>query len=641
MLEFKKITLKSAPLGEDSCLPNIVSPDAIPFFRTEPSVDAEQAEKVGKGVIASILPYKMQQSYERTIGDAEFMAAILEDENYKAVFLPELGGRLWSLYDKKNEKDLVYCNDSVKYANLALCNAWVAGGVEWNLGIKGHSPYTCRPLFAKAVKGKQGNDILRMYEYEEIRGLVYAVEATLTPDGLAVHMTVDNTRNTPTLMYWWSNIAAPQTEGTRVYVPTNETYVTSYREGGYFLSKKSVPISDGVDISNPYHAPCAIDYFYNIPKENQKWISSVEGDGFGLLHYSDMQLIGRKTFLWGKSTGGQHWNEWLTTGRDYLEIQAGLCKTQFEHFEIPGKHHIHWNELYTGVQLSEGSYDERVAEINSKLPDISDYDALFEAAEAGDVVVQGSGRGYLAEKLLGVDFGEKYDFTAESVKGEDEYYLALLEGKDAKGDENTAFVFNPEWTDIILKKENLSAFDLYILGILEYERGDFEKSKAYFQKSITLDKTWYALGALAMLASSVLGDHKYGFDCVHEAVALHPDCKELLILYGEIAIRAGEYETYVEAIKNSSEKMQQVGRLRMYAGQCLVMAGKTEDAKEYINETLVVPDIREGEYAISNIWIMLYRKEMAIASGKAEDTISDDEVLAAHPIPKDVDFRMH
>lgn len=54
------------------------------------------------------------------------------------------------------------------FGNLALRNAWFAGGVEWNIGIRGHSHFTCFPLFTRKVIGELGHEILRMYEYEEI-----------------------------------------------------------------------------------------------------------------------------------------------------------------------------------------------------------------------------------------------------------------------------------------------------------------------------------------------------------------------------------------------------------------------------------------------------------------------------------------
>ena len=34
---------------------------------------------------------------------------------------------------------------AIQFANLALRNAWFAGGVEWNIGTRGHSPTTCSP----------------------------------------------------------------------------------------------------------------------------------------------------------------------------------------------------------------------------------------------------------------------------------------------------------------------------------------------------------------------------------------------------------------------------------------------------------------------------------------------------------------
>jgi Domain of unknown function (DUF5107) len=50
------------------------------------------------------------------------------------------GGRLWSLVHKPTGRELLHRNPNFWPANLALRNAWVAGGVEWNLGTIGHSP---------------------------------------------------------------------------------------------------------------------------------------------------------------------------------------------------------------------------------------------------------------------------------------------------------------------------------------------------------------------------------------------------------------------------------------------------------------------------------------------------------------------
>jgi hypothetical protein len=79
----------------------------------------------------------------------------------------------------------------------------------------------------------------------------------------------------------------------------------------------------------------------------------------------------------------------------------------------------------------------------------------------------------------------------------------------------------------------------------------------------------------------------------------------------------------------------------MYAGQCLVEMGEYERAKEFINDRLVVEDFKEGEYSVSGIWVNLYRGEMAKSRGCDKSDITDVGVLNEHPLPYDIDFRMH
>ena len=41
----------------------------------------------------------------------------------KVIFLPDFGGGLWSLYDKKQKLDIFYRNEVLHEGNLAVCNA--------------------------------------------------------------------------------------------------------------------------------------------------------------------------------------------------------------------------------------------------------------------------------------------------------------------------------------------------------------------------------------------------------------------------------------------------------------------------------------------------------------------------------------
>lgn len=643
MLTFEKITLKSANLGGQNNIPDITAPKNPLWFTCDETVSEKERELIGVGMVASTLPYKTQNFYDRNFAPREYTAAILENDYLKAVFLPELGGRLWSLYDKRLKRDIIYKNDALIFGNLALRNAWFAGGVEWNIGIRGHSHFTCSPLFTRKVIGELGHEILRMYEYEEIRGLVYCLEATLEDDKLLVNVTVKNTKQEPTYMYWWSNIAVEQKAGTRFFVPTDRSFVTAYRDGGFRISKTDIPYVDGKDTSDPYHPYDAIDYFFDIPDENKKWISSIEEDGVGLLQYSDKKLFGRKAFLWGNIPGGQHWNSWLTDGRDYYEIQAGLTKTQFEHFLLGAREEISWREVYRGIDVgsSAGDYFDICKKIDDNVPKEIDLARIFVEKTAEAPVIWGRGKGYLTEKIRGERLHEKCEFFLESVGRNEGYYLELLNGGSPVGDENTEFICGKAWSDIIEARDNISAFDKYILALIYYRDADFDTARKYLYQSVSEDEKFYSLTALALLLSNVFEEHEAALDYVRKAIKLVPESVPVAVKYGEIAIRNGNFAEFVEYYQGAPDIIKASGRLKMYAGQCLVEMGEYERAKEFINDRLVVEDFKEGEYSVSGIWVNLYRGEMAKSRGCDKSDITDVEVLNEHPLPYDIDFRMH
>ncbi|MEG1104021.1 MAG: DUF5107 domain-containing protein, partial [Oscillospiraceae bacterium] len=93
-------------------------------------------EHIGYGVACSerTLPYRMQDRYTRSEKMVSVKTIVMENEYLKATFLPEFGGKLWSLFSKDENRELLYVNPIMRPANLANRNAWTAGGIEWNLG---------------------------------------------------------------------------------------------------------------------------------------------------------------------------------------------------------------------------------------------------------------------------------------------------------------------------------------------------------------------------------------------------------------------------------------------------------------------------------------------------------------------------
>ena len=84
-------------------------------------------------------------------------------------------------------------------------------------------------------------------------------------------------------MYWWSNIAVPETKGTRVIVPADDSFLCFYNENHYVLDKASIPVYEDIDVSYPGNISSSRDFFYKIPEKEHKWFATAAGDGIGVM----------------------------------------------------------------------------------------------------------------------------------------------------------------------------------------------------------------------------------------------------------------------------------------------------------------------------------------------------------------------
>ena len=640
-----------ADLGKNNPNPDFKNIDYIHAgYRVTENVTAEETEYFGKGMISTILPYMIQDNYDRERKVKEVKSIVLENNYIKAVFLPEFGGRLWSLWDKKLSRELLYVNSAFQPANLAIRNAWFSGGVEWNFAIKGHNPLTCDPLFSDICKTEDGREVLRMYEYERIRDVVICIEAYLPDDSdvLYIRNTIENTSKDDTYLYWWSNIAVPETEHTRVISPCDESFLCHYFDNAYTLDKIGYPLYDGKDLSYPKNSAVCQDYFFKIPSESKKWVAAVEDDGKGLIQFSTSELIGRKMFVWGQGNGGRHWSEFLSNpGEKYVEIQAGLLSTQLEHKPMKDGDVISWVEGYCAANCGDVNTDtapwhdaiiEIERQIGSKV-NLNDIDNALKNMFPNDFVstehiTSGSGWGYIERKFRKEHNMPKLsnivDFPENSVGACEKQWLDLMNNKAFDefdiSDEPKSYMVSPKWGELIKTgaKTSNSWYAYLQLGVYYYAQGMTNDSLAALEKSVEIKKNCWALRNIAMIYKNDFKDYQAAAEYMLKAFEMNPTERGIVINLAQTLSAAHRYGEWLDISDKLIPPLKNDGRVLYYNSEALLKTGKPKAALEILCDDFVMADIKEGEASVSNLWF-----EIQAALGTNDD------------IPYNLDFRMH
>lgn len=364
-VRYETRNMMAASLGRESSVPDLLG-EMVLQNELKFALDEEDEIYEGYGRCKNAYPYRQYNNYSGTLSEKEIRTAVVENDYLKAVFLPEYGGRLWELRDKKEERNLLYTNDVLQFRNLAVRNAWFSGGVEWNIGVIGHTPLTTQQMYVAQTELENGTPVLRMYEYERIRGVVYQMDFWLEEDSrfLNCRMRIVNDSADVVPMYWWSNIAVPEFDGGRIVVPAQQAYTNRDKE----VYRVGIPMVDGIDVTAYGAIPKSVDYFFDIPAGEPKYIANFDRKGYGLLHLSTDRLRSRKLFSWGHQDGSDRWQEFLArdAGR-YIEIQAGLAKTQYGCIPMAPHTAWEWMELYGAAKMPEELVQEDFQKCRSRL----------------------------------------------------------------------------------------------------------------------------------------------------------------------------------------------------------------------------------------------------------------------------------
>ena len=656
-----------APLGVENPLPMFGDDIGEKDVRHDGTFLPEDQHLFGRDTGFKVLPDLIQDGYGRNRKMTDLKTVVLENDILKARFLPDFGGRLISLWEKGTQRELLYKNPVLQPANLAIRNAWFSGGIEWNIGMFGHSTHTCAPLFFASLTYPDGQEFLRIWEYQRTRRIFWQIDFHL-PRGarhLCAHVRIINDAPAAVPMYWWTNIALPENEGCRILSNTDQVlYVKpeSVNSQGTFHGfgrgvLPQLPSLPGKDASYPLSFHYSSEYFFQTPEwVKHPWEAVFYTDGSVFYERSTSFLRYRKMFCWGNLPGGRHWCDFLSEeGRgDYIEIQAGLAPTQVHGYPMPGNTEWNFSQFFGVTDLSPGdgrgewraSRDRIHSRIDTLLPG-EEIDRLYrqyadlEKAEPEDIIHQGTGWGALEGKRRRRS-GENRPiprgliFPDTSLAGPQKTWVKLLEQGRTGGPEQgdaVSWITDESWIPYLeesSRNEPENPWPLLYLGVLHMEAGNKSEALECWRKSIDRSPLPVAWRNIAWVLKA-RGEREEAVKALLQAARMegeHPsrhlseELMDLLVSCNRIEEAWEFYSALPGSIRNHE-------RLVAGAAGAALKMKKHDFLEKALNREFAM--IREGDRRLVDLWFSYQNQK----TGNTGET--DSETLEP---PKNIDFRV-
>ncbi|GAA4802541.1 DUF5107 domain-containing protein [Olivibacter ginsenosidimutans] len=251
----------------------------------------------------------------------------LENDFIKVRIMPEIGGKIWSAFDKIAQKDFIYNNGVVKFRDIAMRGPWTSGGIEANYGIIGHTPNTSTPIDYLTQKHDDGSVSCFISTLDLLTRTRWTLEIKLEKDKryFSTRSFWSNTNPVEQPYYTWMNLGVPAADDLQFLYPGDhyighdgESHPWPIDEQGRNLSFYNQNNFGG---SKSYHVLGAHSRYFSAYWKKQD---------YGMLRYANREdKLGKKIFLWAQSGEGKIWEQLLTDNSgQYVEIQSGRLFNQ-------------------------------------------------------------------------------------------------------------------------------------------------------------------------------------------------------------------------------------------------------------------------------------------------------------------------
>jgi len=474
-----------------------------------------------------VYPYPFQDNLTDHRVDKVWKVVILENRYLKVMVLPEVGGHVYSVYDKSFKREVFYRNHVVKYGLVGLRGAWVSGGIEFNFP-NGHTVTSVSPVDFAVRRNPEGSASIVIGDHEKVSRMHWFVTLTLYPDKSYLEQEVFLYNRTPLKnRYWfWANAAVPAAEDMQYVYPMTSAYPHAK------FPVYTFPIYQGKDLSWWKNTEAPLSLFARASKRDFFGAYYDQKD-FGVVHVADFHEVpGKKTWTWGTAPSGRIWDT-LLSDQDgpYAEIQSGRFETQLDYEFLDPHQANYWKEYWYPVN-GIGSFvsANRELAINLKfLPDAENPQQVLLAVnptepmnEAWLTLVSGGDGKELLRRKVTASPDRPYSERIEVPKSSWNAKNLLLKLTDSSGHEAIRFATaepidgNSRPPAIpkepVTPENSKSVEETYFQGVNAEKQGEDSKAREFYTKALQADpdhsKSHVALGILLYKAGEADQAHQ-------------------------------------------------------------------------------------------------------------------------------------
>jgi len=329
---------------------------SLPFYRPVPLTDLPLLYHR-----EHLFPYTSYGDTATTAEARSFRMVVLENAALRIEVATELGGRVYSLFDKRIGQEVLFSNPVVKPVRILPIWAFISGGIEFNFPIA-HSPTSIAEVgCATGCVGDYG--FIPVGEREARTGMEWVVELGLAGDAPVLVQRTALRNQTGAAHPWmmWTICAVRSTAETEFVHPPHRVLLHDDR-----VVEADWP-GNGLNWDRHYRQMTAL--FWK-PGGAARFGAFHHDAGFGIMHAADpAQVPGKKLWTYGH---GAHraWGQATTnpeSGLSYCEIESGPLLDQSEKPLFPAGEERRYTEFWMPVHSRAECDTQSLPELN--LPD--------------------------------------------------------------------------------------------------------------------------------------------------------------------------------------------------------------------------------------------------------------------------------